>query len=350
LTILDARSLPALPVLGQASAEVSASAWGNWQPTWPVPGTLVWVGGGFDGWWRWMPWLDVTGPDTRGGAFWPGWSVGGGHLIAFEVAKPKDVKFLSSVDLTTNEWWAFSRAFVDGSRIYLSHQAVEPCSADDPTLGWVQRTYLDVVDYADHAFPTVREPVHIPGVLQGISHAGEMLYTTGIHWTTNQTDWREWLDASSYDGVATHPVDAVSLPDAWPHPVLVVGDCVLVGRPGYSNTSTNVEPDGLEAWRVNLERKAWELAGKAEVSGPASSLIHRDGMVAARDYWASLRLFDVTALPEMRAIGQWVPPGCMWFGLEHATGSLARGLWIPTGLYGVLHVPGETPHPTAPAR
>ena len=69
----------------------------------------------------------------------------------------------------------------------------------------------------------VRQPVNIPGTLEGISHQGSVLYTIGTHWTTNQaTAWTQFLDASAYDGVAAHLIDSLALPTTWPLPVLAV--------------------------------------------------------------------------------------------------------------------------------
>src|SRR5262249_27987703 len=125
-----------------------------------------------------------------------------------------------------------------GSLVYLSHNESAP--SPDPSGVWVQSSWLNVVDYADPLSPTPRKPALIPGTLQGISHAGELLYTVGYHWSTNQdTAWQEWLDASAYDGINAYPVASVALPQAWPHPVLVADTNIFIGRPGYSYTTTN---------------------------------------------------------------------------------------------------------------
>src|SRR5205823_4466060 len=105
-----------------------------------------------------------------------------------------------------------------------------------PVGTWVSRSYLDVVDYADARNPLVRQPVNIPGTLNGISHQGAVLYTVGTHWTTNQVmAWTQFLDASAYDGVSAHLIDSLALPNTSPLPLLVVETNLFIGHPDYTN-------------------------------------------------------------------------------------------------------------------
>jgi hypothetical protein len=203
----------------------------------------------------------------------------------------------------------------------------------------LQSSYLDVIDYADPVSPTLRAPVNIPGTLHGISHAGELLYTVGIHWTTNQvTDWTEWLDASAYDGVAAHLIDSLALPDAWPHPVLVVNTNVLIGHPGYNYVTTNVVEHRLEKWTLPDSGK-FTLLDSATLNAPANDLLDRNGLLAVQETDGSLALFDDTQ-PGLRSqVGQGSAPGCLWFDLSQSDGALGRGLWFPLGVYGVGMVP-----------
>jgi hypothetical protein len=203
----------------------------------------------------------------------------------------------------------------------------------------VQRSWLDVVDYADPLSPTVRQPVNIPGTLQGISHGGELLYTTGYHWTTNQyPTWQEWLDASAYDGIAAHLVDSLALPPAWPHPVLVWDTNVFIGRPGYNYTDTNVVPHQLETWTLPDNGK-FSLLGSTTLNQPASTLVARGGLLAAQETDGSVDLFNPSAPGNLLLIGRGQPAGCLWYDLNGSDGTLSRGLWIPLGMYGVEEIP-----------
>ena len=88
--------------------------------------------------------------------------------------------------------------------------------------------------------------------------------------TSTRTGWREYLDASAYDGVAAHLVDSLPLPDAWPHPAFVLGDLVLVGDPGDSY-STNAIPPALETWTLSSGGKFTRLASQ-RVNAPISDM------------------------------------------------------------------------------
>ncbi len=316
---------------------------GNWDPVWPKSDLLVWVGGGFSFWL-----LDTGGgpgagpaggPVSSGPIPWPFWGFGGGELLAFDVSAPAAPKFDSEVNLATNSWWSFSRPFSSGTIVYLSHSASVFLPPGPNWAGdWVQRSYLDVIDYADPLSPTIRPPVNIPGTLQGLSNAGELLYTVGFHFTTNQVfDWTEWLDASAYDGVAAHFVASLALPDVWPHPVLAVGTNVFIGRPGYNNTNANIVAHQLETWTL-LANGMFSKSGSVTLANPASSLLGLGSLLAAQESDNSIDLFDDSAPATLKLIGSGQPPECLWFDLNQADGTVDRGLWIPLGAYGVGQV------------
>ena len=129
--------------------------------------------------------------------------------------------------------------------------SVDPTTGDkvtnQPPVGvWVQRYYLDVVDFADAKNPTVRPAVNIPGQLNGVARQGALLYTIAPHWINWTTDWNEWLDVSAYDGVAAALVTSLALPKDWPHPSSVNESTVYLARPDTTaNTST------LETWQLS---------------------------------------------------------------------------------------------------
>jgi hypothetical protein len=343
LTVVDTKNLPALEIVGKASTRVEIPGWsGGWEALWPKPGVLVFVGGGMGGWW-WGPWLDSRGGGGLVGDLWfrPGsWGMGGGQLLAFDVSSSSAPALVSELNLTTNGWWRFSPAIGVGSLVYLSHSSSEP--ADDPAGMWIERTCLDVVDYSDPASPTVRKPVLIPGKLEGVSHNGELLYTSGIHWITNQTDWRVWLDASAYDGVSAHPVCTLPLPDSWPHPLLVLGQSILIGHPSYDANPTNTLAHKVETWDVD-EKGAFVLTSAVNLAQPANTMVQRNGLLAVQDSAGGLELFNATDPAKLEPLGGMSVPGCLWFDLTASQGGLTGGLWMPLGAYGVIHAPLKGP-------
>jgi len=345
ITIIDIGNLPNVSILGQGSATVDLTGWGGtWKPVWPKADLLVWAGGG----WNFRRLAEGGGPLTGpigpssgrpSGIFWPPWGFGGGELLAFDVSNASAPTFVSEVNLTTNGWWSFSRPFSEGSLVYVSHSASEFLPTPPDSTGiWVERSYLDVIDYADPLSPTVRPPVNIPGTLQGISRAGELLYTVGIHSSTNQVfDWTEWLDASAYDGVAAHLVASLALPNAWPHPLVIADTNLFIGRPGYNSTDTNIVSHRLETWTL-LNSGNFSLLGSVTLGNPASALITRGRLLAAQETDNSIDLFDDATPAALLPIGSGQPPGCLWFDLNQADGTATRGLWIPFGVYGVGEV------------
>jgi hypothetical protein len=365
VSVLDLSALPSVSISGQVSVAVDVPPWGgSWEAVWPKSDVLVWAGGGLNFWWLPPIFPAAGGVGVVGGApaiAWPIWGFGGGgQLLAFDVSHPAAPKFDSEVNLATNAWWSFSKPFSSGSLVYLSHSASEFLPAvqspgTSPTGGplppggtggnpsntvpgcWVQRFYLDVIDYIDPLTPTVRKPVNIPGTLSGLSGAGELLYTTGVHATNAITDWRQWLDASAYDGVAAHLVASLALPDAWPHPLLVADTNVFLGRPGYNYSNTNLVAHQLEAWTLQASG-SFGLLGKVTLPLPASTLITRGSLLAAQETDNSVALFDDSNPAALLPVGRGTPSGCLWFDLNQADGTVARGLWIPLGVYGVEQV------------
>jgi hypothetical protein len=350
VSIYDISALPDVKLLGQTDALLDPLGWSaNFQGVWPKSDVLVLTGGGGG---YWDPWLDwgiarpvggIDGPVGRGFApFY--WGNNGGRLIAFDVGNASTPKLLSDVNLATNSWWNFSPASALNGLVYLSHQATEPYppivtgdkdTNSPPVDYWVQRSYLDVVDYADAANPTVRKPVNIPGSLTGVARAGELLYTVGQHWT-NPTNWwydgTEFLDASAYDGVEAHLIASLKLSNVWPHPVLALADNVFIGHPAETNAKNL-----LEAWTLSNDGKFTRL-NQTELSGAAQNLANFGNLLAAQ-VGNQISLFNVTnpSAPAFLVTGG--PPGCVWFDLSKADGALDRGLWLPLGAYGVSAVP-----------
>jgi len=390
LSVIDLQNLPKLEVLGEVAVEGSQTLGGNsTKLLWPRPGLLVlanassgygWPGYGYD---LWLP----ASPIYRW--YW-GWGGNSGRLIAFAVQDPSAPRFLSTVDLKgTNQWWSFSEAFTADGRVLLSHQGGEstvigtnyyvipettyltstntqtstnitwltPDEAvtnivtvtnvvqvpvtthvtnEVPMLRWELRYHLDVVDYEDPQEPTQRPPVNLPGTLRGLSHDGALLYTAGYHWnaeTNGVPDGGEWLDASAYDGVEVHLVDSLELPQTWPHPVLVKGADVFLGRASATNASESL----LESWALSSEGK-FTLLSQVKLPAPAEQLADFGNLLAVQA-GGMLELFNIADSASPVLLGSGEPPGCLGMNLPFADGAVDRGLWVPLSTYGVWRLP-----------
>jgi hypothetical protein len=368
LSVFDLSKLPALTLSGQQEVvfnESDSTYWNSLQAVWPKPGLLVWSGGSGGGyWWGWweVGLADVGVARIGAPGLWRPWYWGGngGRLLAFDVADSTAPKLVSDVNLTTNQWWSFSSAYAADGQVFVSHQQSEfiegllppgqspplPTVTFDketgtyitntPVIGtWVQRYFLDVVDYTDPKEPTIRKPVSIPGVLQGLSHNGAVLYTTGQHWTPDlTTDWsQEWLDACAYDGVNAALIDSLALPKDWPHPVLVQGPSVFVGRP----SNTDAKLDSVETWILSDTGKFTRL-GAVFQSTQASALAGLGKLLVIQNNDYTYKLYDATDSAKLSLIGSGRVGGCVWADLNTIDGSLNRGIWIPLGDYGVAKI------------
>jgi hypothetical protein len=378
LTVIDLEALPSAQIAGRVEANVKGFAVsGEVQPAWPRDDVLVWSGGGFNYWWPcfYCP-MPLAADAGIGVARWwpPFWGGGGGQLVAFDVSNDDAPRFASAVNLASDNWWSFSKAFTADGKVYLSHQTshlvekpledgiASPDAAGGiihPPIGsWITRSHLDVVDYADADEPLVRKPVNIPGTLAGLSHNGAVIYTTGTHWTTNTaTAWTEYLDASAYDGVSAHLIDSLTLPATWPRPLLVSDANIFLGRAGSSayNPMGPVLPladatlggagsgsddavPGLETWRLSAAGKL-RRTGSVTLNTSASTLAAFGSLLAVQHTDNSLTLFDASDSAALRRVGGDQPEGCLWYDLDRADGLLGRGLWLPLGSYGVTKIP-----------
>jgi hypothetical protein len=184
----------------------------------------------------------------------------------------------------------------------------------------------------------VRPPVSIPGTLQGISHHGALLYTIGFHCTsTNSYDGAEALDASAYDGVAAYFVDSLSLSNVWPHPALVSGTNVFLGRAQIYSNTTNIPPPILETWILSTAGKFTKLGG-VTLPTAASDLVSFPSLLAAQVDWSRVMVFDRSDPAALREIGEGPKAGCLYFNLRHADAAPGRALWLPLDAYGLTRI------------
>jgi len=353
-SVWDLAQLPSISKMSEIKPPIGDQFGGALTPVWPKPNLLVWYGGAQLNWGWWA--IDVAVPSVMApiGIFpgpWRGWG-GGGSLAAFDVSDAANPNLKSVVQVATNSW-NFSNPFVAEGLVYLSHQTTEiisvpidPPPTDPPidpsktnatTSGWgngtnvirfVTRWFLDVIDYADAANPVVRKPVNVPGALQGATHQGGVIYTTGAHFNMDgNSDGAEFLDASAYDGVAAFLIDSMSLTN-WPRPIVVNGPDIFLGR-----------PTSLERWRLNDDGMFAKLS-TTDTKEPVYNL-RFFGDLAALLTQSRVRLYDATDRGAFKAASDSGMACNASMDLENADGSLERGLFVPLSDYGVMFVPAS---------
>jgi len=290
--------------------------------------------------------------------FRPWWGGGGaGHFIAFDTDA---LSFASEVTLpSANGWWNLGEAFTTNGLLFTSHQASEydetidpppfetqcydstlgqwvTCTNDPPPGLWVQRYYLDVLDFSDPADPLVRKPVNIPGSLIGLSRGGELLYTRGYEVSPMRFYYasEETISASSFDGVQAHLLSSMTLSNEWPRPSLANGSYLYLGVPP-TKEETNAT---LQVWIVN-EAGKFERIQSQPLDSPAQQLEIVQDLLAVQSN--EILLFDVAHPAEPALAGRGRSNTCYGVLLDAADGEAARGLWVPVGWYGVLQIPAK---------
>lgn len=368
LSVFDLTKLPELPLLGRSETSFANRYWNTLDALWPKPGVLVWSSKSY-----WGPWLGIrslapgAAVDVAVGAptatfvdskiaFAPWWRGSDSVFIAYDVQDATAPKLVSETNLRdTNSWWSFSQPFATAGLVYVSHQSSEylkdlqpppyvsyrwdgtkqiPTTNYPPPGAWVQRYFLDVIDYADPKAPVTRKPVNIPGSLIGLSHQGAMLYTQGYRYgdVTKWTDWAEWLDASAYDGVQAHLVDSLALTTTYPRPILVFGKSIFLGRASDQKDA----PANIETWTVSDAGK-FARTGLTTLSEPANGFKSFGDLLTVQ-FNNRLALYNAANPDALQLRGGGDNPGCFGFNLDSADGTVDRGLWIPLGAYGVTKI------------
>ncbi len=377
LSEFDLGALPELPLLNSTTKDNGTNYfYGQYEAIQVKPNVLVWRSrnSGFYPWWGGpggpimalarqsagvaAP-VDIAKVGVGVGDFRPIWFGGAsGHFIVID---PTTLTFSSEVLLSsTNGWWNFGDAFAIDGRIYTSHQASEwdetidpppyesscydtntgswhPCVIDPPPGYWVQRYYLDVVDFNDPTDPLVRKPANLPGTLIGAARNGELLYTRGYNikpFDNGAND--EMLAASSYDGVEAHLITTMAFNENWPRPTASIDQYLYLGA-APSKADTNAT---LQVWTLNNSGK-FELLNSQVLDTPAQQFKRVKDILAVQT--SDILLMDARTPTAPKLIGAGHSNACYGVLLDGADGSVDRGLWVPVGWYGVLKIPVKTP-------
>jgi hypothetical protein len=353
LSVFDLAALPELRPLGTVEAVVPSIGPGfKLSPLWVRPGLLVWSAGSGGG-----PWLyglpyggawDVVGGGRMGWWWpWPYWGSNSGLLLAFDVANPARPGFVSQFDaVKDSSWWGTSPAFTAAGLVFLSHQESEfvpdPVAPPQPPVGrWVTRHYLDVVDYADAANPTLRLPSALPGQLAGIALEGALLFTQGYHYSSDGTydGSSQFIDALAYDGVKNARIGSLGLPAAWPQAVLTVGPVVYVANPDPSAAGQGQ----IEDWTLVITGPGagtFQKTGRITLPSAPYSLAAVGNLGLATD-GRTLHLLDLRDPGALSRLGSAAPAGCVGLDLTGADGTPERGAWVPLHDYGVFVLPAK---------
>ncbi len=358
MTVLDVSALPEIRIMGKTEIAAGDTGASGYEAVWPASGLIVWVSTGSG--YMFGPMMEgavaganpataaatgvssgvATGVAT--GLFWnPWWSMGGVQLLAVNVGDPSQPEFVSEHQVNPDSGWGFSAPFTAQGMIFFSHEqsayVTAAASRWQVVSEWRVSEFLDVVDYADPAFPTARPSVSIPGQLAGLSLDGTMLYLLGPAFTrygTLMSGDAEAVHACAYDGVGAYLVSSLPLSPTWPRPVRIDGTRVYLGRASADDkTASQVEAWGLNAAGFFVRQAV------AALDQPVSVLACFGGVLAAQDETGAVTLFDTAVPSVLRPCGTGAAASGLWYDLSRAAGSIADGVWIPLDDFGLAVVP-----------
>ena len=384
LSTFDAARLPELTVAGAASMETTNRFWSSdAKPLWPRPGLLVWsLNGQQRSWWNpyWTP-IDRVNPIAIDIMPVVGAPVFFGPLFAFDFApvswfypvvlpnllvavdvnQVNSPRFLSETPLPSAGSPA-SDSFAANGLVFSSHARHESeivstnfyvytnqvwvtnhvwetkivTNAIPVYRHWTRHS-LHVVDYqqSSAAAPVVREPVSLPGLLQGVSHNGAVLYTLATNSREQSASApASTLSALAYDGVAAHLVTTLTVSTNSNEDSALVAvntnGVVLVARDSWIAGHLR----RLECWRLD-EHGQLGLLGALDRSTHGDSLLLLGDLVVLRTE-TSFELVDLSQPTAPVTLPMSENLRCLWADLSCVRGDRESGVWLPAGELGSL--------------
>jgi len=198
------------------------------------------------------------------------------------------------------------------------------------------RHWLDVVDYQqDAATPAVREPASLPGLLQGVSHRGAVLYSlaTTFH-NESPTLAASKLSTLAYDGIAAHLISTLTVSTnsntGSAQVVVNPNGVVVVARDSWIEG----HPRRLECWRLD-ERGQLGLLGALDRPTHSDSLLLLADLAVLRTE-TGFELVDLAQPTAPIALPVNANLNCLWADLWRVRGDREAGVWVPAGELGSL--------------
>ena len=329
-----------------APSKVSAASWGRYTAYWPTPQSLVWAQ---DGGYAWPLWMR-GGVRIAGDALVaPGRGIwfGGGNTgwLAVDVTRRDRPVFVGEYSLGDGS--SVSALSVRGGKVFASVARYQwvPASTNKPsgtttilpwweTQGsWVTDHTLRVLDAADASEPVLRDPVPLPGQLQGVSHGGAVL-----HCRVEASDAKGLasvgLQALGYDGITARRIDQRELPDLGAYPVAVLGDGRIAVGTGQGTA--------VETWALDSEGRFATVAPALKIGFTVNRFIEFPGLLLGEGD-GSLVLLDGADASPLRLLGSGERPCSLWITRSILAGPTARGVWVARGASGAWWLPLRAP-------
>ncbi len=249
-----------------------------------------------------------------------------------------------------NTWRSFSGMFWSGDRVIFSSQTSrykemettldkeQPAVNSDiqpppPLRIWTTDHQLINISFSDPVTPTQFPAIEIPGKLIGISHQGQVIYTSGYSFDDDggRIPNSLHLHASAYDEVQVSLVDSMPLTSNLAG-TLSLDSGIIISR--------HLE-DGLYEITPLKLLNSGELifeAGFSHDSYP-HSLIQVDGLVLIpNNFGSGITAVDFNAGSKPVIFEEWNFPGCVYAPIKNISGTKKDGFWSPMGVYGINHL------------
>lgn len=371
--IYDLAALPALTPLGEATAATEAQFGGDFAALEPLPGLVVWAGGGWTGHfspWGWgRPGMVLPDAVWGGGRLLPPWFGGWGgpvwHL-AVDVSEPSQPAFRSqestpsqgggaSASLTpapglvyfstvlhesevvgTNSWvwWVEAPGSPPGKDLI-------PVTNHWPVLRWTEKHRLHVLDYHPGADrPARRMPAELPGPLAAADREGHLLLVSELRQPpAAPANPEHWVHSLAYDGVSAFLADSAGPEVLEPGAGVVArghGARLLAAHGAGGIFEPGKTPGGrLDVWSADAHGRL-RLDGRHKLAAAASGLAAQGSLGLVRT-WLGITLVDLRPAGGM-LLREHPTDGCQYLQLERGDGTPAAGAWLPGGELGAFHL------------
>jgi hypothetical protein len=335
-----------LEVVGRsAPSKFTAASWGQYTAYWPTPQSLVWVqeGGFFSPMWLRGDVLiggDMVIAPGRGGWF------GGfnSRWLAVDVSQPQRPLFVG--EFSPGDAGSVGSLSVRGGKIFASVARYQwvPAVTNAPAGGsglawwelqgsWVTSHTLHVLDAADASEPVLRDPVPLPGELQGVSHGGAVVYCR-VESSDAKGLTSVGLQALGYDGVKTRRIAERALPDLGAYPVSVLADgrIAVASQQGVS----------LETWALDSGGALGTVAPAVKLGFTVTRLLEFNGALLG-DGDGALVLVEASEAAPLRVVARGERPCSLWLNRPNLTPPTPQGMWVARGVSGAWWVPFSAP-------
>lgn len=327
-----------------APSKISAAGWGRYTAYWPTSKSLVWARDEGYAWPLWARRGVMIAGDMMiapGRGFWFGGSNSG--WLAVDASRPESPVFVGQYSL--GEGSSVSAVSVRGGKVFASVARFQwvPATTNKPSSSvtlpwwetqgsWVTDHTLRVLDVDDPSEPVLRDPVALPGQLQGVSHGGAVLHCR-VESSDSKGVTAVSLQALGYDGVKARRITERELPDLGAYPVAVLDDGrIAVGvRQGAA----------LETWALDSEGILKTVAPAVTLGFTVNRWIQFDGTLLGEGD-GSLVLVDA-AQPPLRVLAIGERPCSLWLNRSILTSPTIGGLWVARGVSGAWWLPFRLP-------